>query len=84
MWWTKRSLESRIERLEAVSMPTPERTITITLLDSLESLQELPEEPKDWLTWPAAESQDWTASGLRVITLSAQDELQAREAVANE
>lgn len=81
MWWSKKALQSRIERLEAASSPETQHTIIIRLVDDLQSLQELPEEPQTWLTWSQAEKRSWQGQGLKVVTLSCQDEVRARSAV---
>lgn len=83
MFWTKKALESRIQRLERAASPEPGRTIIIRLVQSLETLEELPEECQTWLTWPQAQKRSWQAQGLRVVTLSCADEMQARSAVGN-
>lgn len=81
MFWTKRTLESRIAKLEQASSPETQHTIIIRLVHDLQSLQALPEEPTAWLTWPEAQKRSWQGQGVRVVTMSAQDELEARSAV---
>lgn len=73
----------RIQQLERVSKPEQQQVLIVRLVDSVQSPQELPSEPSEWLTWPMAEKRSWTASGVKVITVSCQDEMQARAAVGN-